>query len=238
MIATVCVDLVLISIDLSKSYPATIYFLSFMLSQGAAIGAWLAVGKPFRLLRGAVFLAILLTLIWFTYLQYSIVEPENCWGRMVAVFSLHSVGSFLTTLLGLLLLGSFTSKTEYKLSELRFSLIEIFGWTIVVAICCMIMRTANYIMILKTPELWFFHLTSAFVIGAWSAFLLRSFRIGFGRYLSAVIVFLTYYLLGFYFIRYFSSWVQGVWIYQLYSALWLLVQRMDHVRKMQVVVKD
>ncbi len=231
IIATLCVDLaVLITALRSGGVGAAVnilfYVWNFALpAQFSALGAWAIYGKSQRLTRGAwVTLAfgLLLVLTWYT-----VEEPY----RAESVF-LHFV-QIAAVMMAAGLYKLCGIRPEPASGEpIRFSLVEMFGWSMIVALWAFAIRYAT--MEFATDKYWFLWAITALVapilllpvlFGAWS--------VG-TRLLMLVVLYLVaiaVYIIG---SRYWDGplalWAFSMAITQItYISAWWAIVRMDEV---------
>jgi hypothetical protein len=136
VVATVCVDLVVLAVSESDAVE-----VSLVLGQSFAAGGWLVLGRAHRLLRGGAFVAALLALAALVHWQHG--TPS--WGESLGVAAVVSGSAAATTWLAQMLLAlALTRREASHGSKRQFPLIEIFGWTIVVAAVSAVLRVAVF----------------------------------------------------------------------------------------------
>jgi len=142
LIATVCLDLLLLAAEADNTLGAMMFGQSFM------VGGWLVLGTAHRLLRAAVFLAAVLGMSTLT--AYHFHEPyfsyDRAWGISIVMVSVLAGSAAVMTLLWNALLNRMSGALNYDAPNARwqFPVIELFGWTIVVAIASATMRFATF----------------------------------------------------------------------------------------------
>lgn len=138
----------------------------FYLGQCAALGSWLIDGTRHRLERAAVFV---LATVALSYLIWE-ATGANSFGRILAPVSLYEIAVAACSLLFQLTFRGLRIHGEVAGNRtIRFPLIELFGWTMVVAIASTFIRNATFLTFLNDTNLLFEFFASAALIGAWSA---------------------------------------------------------------------
>ncbi len=222
--ATICVDLVLIELGDIGSYLQS----GFWLGQMAVLGAWFAVGKSHRLARASVVLGgvAFLTLI-ACYRRVDHVTAAN-WGSLFRITAWNCLFAFCCALFCRIFVQRFCRKCriEQRWKAPRFPLIELFGWTIIVAVGSVLSRPAIKVNVQYN---WFRVLTmglSAAVVGMMAALFLvpnRGYRFTF---LLAAIGVGGFWLYAFLTTSHTLSFIE-YGVMQSYTALWVFVQRLD-----------
>ena len=161
--ATVCVDFA-IAVG-SPDALANLWQWGFCLGQSAVLGCWLVVGTRHRLERGALFVVaqlVLATVLSFPFLNGSLIV----WGRMLAPSALYGTMAALGVFVGKICFFRFRVTRDANRSYvIRYSLMEIFGWTVVVAIAAAALRQGRLITMFQVPELLLFFLGLGLNIG-------------------------------------------------------------------------
>lgn len=231
IIATLCVDLAVLVTALRSGGVGTavdiwFYVWNYALpAQFSALGAWAVYGKSQRLVRGAwVTLAfgLLLVLTWYT-----VEEPYR--GESVALHFLQIVSVMLAA--GLFKLIGIRPEPASG-EPIRFSLVEMFGWSMIVALWAFAVRFATTGFLIDAY--WFLWAITATVapillvpvlFGDWSV--ARRMFMLFVLYLLAIAA----YVVG---SRYWNGplpfWAFSMAITQMtYISAWWAVVRMDEV---------
>ncbi len=157
--ATICVDIA-IAIGSSDAL-ASLWQWGFCLGQSAVLGSWLVVGTRHRLERGALFVVAQLMLA--TVLSNGSLVA---WGRMLAPSALYGTMAALGVFVGKICFFRFRVTRDANRSYvLRYSLMELFGWTVVVAIAAAALRHGRLITMFQIPELLLFYLGLSLNIG-------------------------------------------------------------------------
>lgn len=146
VIATVCVDITLAT---SGSDPFDSLLaraaLGFWIGQMFVLGGWLALGDPHRLLRAGVYVAAVLALttlisVWLNEGRGLLIQE---WGLMltgVVLFSaVPAIVAGVTSFLGAAIRGNRGPE-----APLRFPVVELLGWMIVVAVASAALRFADF----------------------------------------------------------------------------------------------
>lgn len=221
VVATICVDLVLFAGDWSNLKVA-VWNIGLLLGQSAALGIWAAVSERHRLERGALFVVgqIALTLI----ACFSRNDPElTKWGTIIGTNSIYGIATLtIALLLRIILQISLKSSTP-----VRFSLIELFGWTLVVSIASAVMRQASFSHLLNSPGRLAALAGAAVLIGsAGGTLLTRHAAVGEFAVWAIVIAMSAAYFAQSLLI---AARLDGniLLISMAYAALWIIVLRLD-----------
>lgn len=225
-LATVCVDLVIAAV--SKDAFASLWQWGFCLGQAAVLGCWLAVGTRHRLERGALFVVgqiILATILSFRFLNGSL----EVWGRMLASTALLGTMAAIGAFAGKFCFFRFRMKQEECPADvLRYSLMELVGWTVVVAIASAALRHVQLLAILKIPELLLFFMGFGLTIGLVAVlFIDRNNRY---RYAPSLALGCTvaFYLIGYNVLRVvYPPYALAFIVSVAYVAIWIVVCRLD-----------
>ena len=224
--ATICVDLVAITPDSMGSFFGESLW-GFYLGQAAVLGCWLAVGTRHRLERGALFVVgqiVLATVSWIRLL-----DSGGPWGRVLTPFALYGVMAAVGVFVGKACFSRFQVTLDVKRSNvLRYSLMELFGWMVVVAIAAACLRHAQLISMLEIPELLLFFLGFSLNIGVITELFNGRHRYRYAPFFSLGFSFALYYLfflkiLGVLLPPYAPAFVVSM----VYAMLWILVCRLD-----------
>lgn len=114
------------------------------LGQSLWLGCWLAVGARHRLERGAVFVIGQIAVALIICLGFA-GESLQSWGRVIAALSLYGFTAFVGALMGRAASLWLNRRDAASVSDrVRFPIIELLGWTVVVAIASAVMRQADF----------------------------------------------------------------------------------------------
>lgn len=222
-IAAVCVG----AVDLARGRGEVT--LAMLLSGFVYIaGAWGAIGRAHRLIRGAAVVSAPFAAVLPFYL---ISEPTDEVGAVLAVTSIVSLASFGIAAITSLLIRPFnTPLPSHSRSRWRISLSEILGWTVVVAIASVAFSRSN--LPGEALELIALEATHAIPFAAMIALFLapRPHRDRAAVIASALIFGAWNVLAAASFDRYFFVWeIEGATVLMLLClvALWILCVRLD-----------
>ena len=224
IVATICVDLVLMVVGDVSSY----LHAGFWLGQIAVLGAWFAVGKSHRLARAAMVLGgVAFLTLMVCYLQRDYVTLKN-WGIYFPTAARNCLIAFCSALLCRLFMQCLyrEHRMEQQWKAPSFPLIELFGWTIIVAIGSSFFRP---VMKVNVHYDWFEVMTlglSAAVAGMLAALFIapnRKYRFVF---LIAAIGVGGFWLHAFLTTSHTPRFIEYA-VMQSYTALWIFVQRLD-----------
>lgn len=224
VIATLLVDAGLIFNGNVDAYRG--WIIGFFLGQSAVLGCWFAVGSRHRLERGALFVVgqiVVALIVWFCVSDGS---PDQ-WGRVLAALAIYGAASASSAFLAKLCFSRFQITQAKKQADiLRYPLMEIFGWTVVVAIASAIMRQATFTHLFQDRSDLSNLLGSAAIIGLWATFFANA------QQASRYAVFVGASVTGIFFlvaynIATFPSLVISLLVSMAYAALWIFVRRLD-----------
>lgn len=224
IVATVCLNFVFTGYGSGDIVPRVIG-TGFFLGQSLSLGSWLAVGSRHRLERGAVFVVghVLLTVfICFGFAG----EDFGSWGRVIAALSLYGFAGFSGAFFGKI--GQYWISlrfSEEPNERLRFPIIELFGWTVVVAIASAVMRQANFTHLLSGTNMLVFFVGSALLTGLATAILMRPTRNLLPRGI-ALAAFVPFFIAAYTAIKD-SELVTSLLLAVVYTMLWTVVVRLD-----------
>lgn len=151
--------------------------LGMVVGQMMLLGMWVVHSRSHRLIRGALFVVGLGGLSW---LAVTVVEPFywQRWsfllGATVAIQSTVAAAAAATRWAGRLLPEQTVTATNAE--RLQYPLIEIFGWTIVVAGASVLLRAATNVDRLFNSEAALFWTTGCLVVGVVGSLLLDAYR--------------------------------------------------------------
>jgi len=124
--------------------------VGFLFGQSMVLGAWLAVGQLHRLARGALFVGGLASIAFIFDTWRGRVPSAGLSEEAVTLFSFLAATAFCVTwILHTLLPLPFATRNASR--TLQFPLIEIFGWTIVVALASIALRAADFVPMISDP---------------------------------------------------------------------------------------
>ena len=145
LVATLCVDLVLVVIvaqerDTGVAIWPSIICMSVMLAQLSMVAAWAAIGISHRLARGAA-----LTIAVCLVTSFFFVSSFILWRELLTWFLLQGFVVWCATLMMRVagLLKGWPSLAAKEKQIFQFPLIEMFGWTTIVAIWSLGMHYAS-----------------------------------------------------------------------------------------------
>ncbi len=140
VVATILVDIVLLVCGVEWGWESDEIVVSFLLGQVATLGCWVAVGNRHRLERGAVFLIGIVALTAITC--WSLNGGLEDWQDPFLLFFVYGSLNTLFAMLWKLCFRRLSVKEST--AEFRYSLMELFGWTVVVAIASALLRQASF----------------------------------------------------------------------------------------------
>ncbi len=139
VVATVLVDIVLAVGGVEWGWESDDIVACYFLGQVATLGCWGAVGSRHRLERGAVFLIGMVALTAITC--WSLNGGLEDWQDPFLMFFVYGSLNTLFAMLWKLCFRRLSMKEST--AEFRYSLMELFGWTVVVAIASALLRQAR-----------------------------------------------------------------------------------------------
>ena len=135
----------------SALIPALEASKSYLVAQGLAIGlimvsgAWLVFGSTHRLARGAVFVGATAGLAALAMASQRGLTM-NSWQRALPKVFVVQIVVAVAAGLALLAIQRFRRPTESsKPVSLRYPVVEVFGWTVVVALASLLLRNADFL---------------------------------------------------------------------------------------------
>jgi len=201
---------------------------AFLLGQSAILGAWLATGQLHRLARGAFFVAGLvgLAFIFHANLEDSFGFRVNLWGIATALFPSCAAITYATVLFLQAIMAKWMPNGQSEPRPLRFPLVELFGWTIVVALGSVAMRQADFLALFNESGVTTSYLVPAALGGFLVVIFFPTASLSVRAFFLATVIEASYLLL-----RELTE-AQGVrsitcYAPHLYIAFWLIVQRLD-----------
>ncbi len=236
IVATICVDLA-ISLD-SRDAFASEWQWGLCLGQSAVLGSWLALGTRHRLERGALFVVGQLLLVIVLSSRYPIGNSPEASGWLLAPNAIWWLLAPNTICGTVAALGAFVGKIVFdrfretqkanRPSEFRYSLMELLGWTVVVAIAAAALRHAKLLTFLQIPELLFFFLGFNFNIGLITALLADHnnryrYSISLSLGCTAVLYLIELQFVGVTYPPYVSAYISSM----AYVLLWIIICRLD-----------
>jgi len=226
VLATVCVDMLAIGpLPVDSLLGESLWGL--YLGQVAVLGCWLVLGTRHRLERGALFVVgqvVLTTISWIC-----LFGRRGTWGVMLAPFALYGTMAAAGVFVGKACFFRLRVTSNIKRSNMfQYSLMELIGWMVVVAIAAACLRHARLIGMLEIPELLGFFLGFSANIGVISELLVGRNRYRYAIIISIVFSLALYYLfflkvLGVLLPPYTPAFVVSM----AYVILWIVVRRLD-----------
>jgi hypothetical protein len=169
IIATVCVDSILYFNTWRGVYPVmddgiSFFLLNFALpAQVSTLGIWAVLSQIDRLTRFAWLtsaMAMMFILVWVSIGDERWSDPVK--GYMVMHISILVVGTYVLRLSGLV--NQFSIVARQHNNAFHFSLIELFGWTIIVSIWAFMIRFADFGLDVPSDYDWLYWLVCSAVI--------------------------------------------------------------------------
>jgi hypothetical protein len=149
--ATVCLDVVIGLVELRYLRMPGHMLVGLAVGQLWLVSGWLALGSAHRLLRGAVFVSAVIALT--TALTWS---TQSSWNLNIVGFSLIAGAAAPTTAGAASLLRRVTNtELSRPTSPVRFSIAELLGWTVVVAIGSWAIAAGEWRFTLRISPLFF-----------------------------------------------------------------------------------
>ena len=119
-------------------------YVGFLVGQMMLLGAWTALGDAHRLIRGAAFVAgtaILAKLIN----SPNVGGPPSMWyAYLVPIALLQATAGGSAEITRLLCRRFFPADDAHPTKPIQFPVVELFGWTIVVAVASSLLRYATF----------------------------------------------------------------------------------------------
>lgn len=229
VIATICVDAMIV---MNWEDPiANDWRWGLGLGQSAVLGYWLIAGTGHRLERAAMFvtglLAITSVLVW--PFQSGGLLP---WGRMLTPSAIFGAMSAV----GAAMEGICFSHMRKKSRDVpdghpvRYSMMELIGWTAIVAISAASLRHVQMIQLLLIPEMLIFVVGFSFTLGIVTALLTKhryEKRYSFGISLACIAAFHAFSRFVLSIGAILPLYEQAFSFSILYVAAWIVVRRLD-----------
>jgi hypothetical protein len=135
-LATACLDLLAVSTDYRSHW-----FAILALAQVVVVGGWLALGRAHRLARAGAFITMILAMTAPDKLLGPAESSDWRWvlGALIGIGSLTATAALIELEL-LTALGAI----KRRKTPWRFSVVELLGWMIVVAVAATAWREANF----------------------------------------------------------------------------------------------
>ena len=227
VVATICVDLIAIGPqNLSSSFG--LFQWGIYLGQAAVLGCWLSVGARHRLERGALFVVgqLVLTTVYCLRLPSGTL---GLWGQVIPPFAFFGVMAAVGVFVGKVCFSRFQMSSRVERSNvLRYSLMELIGWTVVVAIAAASLRHAELLSIVKIPRFLLFFLGFSMNIGVFTELLFSRDRYRHALLFSLAFSSALYY---FFFLKVlgisYPPYVLAFVVSMAYVMLWIVVSRLD-----------
>jgi hypothetical protein len=145
LLATLCVDALVPALQPAIQQSGVEYLLlGALVGQAWTAGAWLVLGSAHRLSRGAVFVAAMAGLATLVVLGEPHPNPSRMeWGRAFGVVSLLGAAAIVGAAIPAAMLRA-TAPRPAKDRPLQFPIVELFGWTVVVAFGSWAVSAAQY----------------------------------------------------------------------------------------------
>lgn len=139
---TACLDIVFCGPGMDRAATRNLA-TGLLIGQMFAVGGWLALGRPHRLFRGAVFVGVVIALT--TIITFAVDRGSAEWGRIFAVVIVFSaVPAAAAGLVKFVAWRVSVHRGRSSTTDVRFPLLEIFGWMIVVAVASAVLRLADF----------------------------------------------------------------------------------------------
>jgi hypothetical protein len=142
--ATVLLDVVLVAYGVDAPAPSAV--IGFLIGQMCVAGAWLVSGRTYRLARAAACVGAMVGLATIIERSQSVDVgiSVRSWGRTFAAVTVIAASAAIASAACASLLGRTGHRDSASRDQLRFPLVEIFGWMIVVALASTALRVAEY----------------------------------------------------------------------------------------------
>lgn len=137
VVATVCVDLAAWGAGQYESR----WFNILLLSQITCLGVWAALGQSHRLARAAVVVAAVLALALPDYWTSAFLPQVH--SAVLTQIALSTALVAIAAFVWSLLLSPFSQRRQKPSSPLQFSIVELLGWMIIVAVVAASARVVN-----------------------------------------------------------------------------------------------
>lgn len=145
--ATVAIDAALASVALPRTLQAEM--MGLVIGQIALSGAWLTLGSTHRLLRGAAFIAATAALAALVQTVQGPLKITH-WHRMLAgVFVIQLVVAAAAALELRMFRRLRLGTPDNATTSLRYPVVELFGWTIVVATASLLLRETDILRVFQ-----------------------------------------------------------------------------------------
>jgi len=142
LLATLVIDVAVLLLGLGER-PLSYLVIGFVIGQMFWVGSWLVAGDAHRLARGATFVIAAMGLT--TVVEYSNHGGPGDWGRTFGAVAVLASASAASTAVVLIILRRWDDLRGHRArADYRFPLIELFGWTIVVALASVALRWARF----------------------------------------------------------------------------------------------
>jgi hypothetical protein len=237
-LATACLDAVALSLDHESTFAN-----SLVLGQLFVASGWLVLGRSHRLARAAIFVA---TIAALTLPDYALArlrhrpDVDYIWPHVLAVLILMGIATVATTLCWTTI-ARLTSRglRPFQRADWQFTVAELLGWMIVVAVVCVGVQRADFSLI-DGPKDITLGLGAAMIAGAVMTLAVdessrRPRSIAFAAVLAGLIVTVNALILG----RALPVDEQNVLIGSLvYAACWAFVRRIDGRTKAVASAQD
>jgi hypothetical protein len=238
LIATICVDLVAVTVDDEEE----LWILAMLFGQSFVVGGWLALGQSHRLLRGGGFVAGVLALALLAavgFFEPLIFTFQTAWAQSIGAVAILAGAAAVMSWGWDALLRRLPQQRHESGAAARwqFPVAELFGWTIIVAVASAFMRLATFSEVGTNPA----EMVSTLVFALIAALLMALFYAG-RRSISAsgivaaaaavvtMFVLMPSFVPGF--DRELATVIAGSYVYVI---LWVLVGQLDaRIAKRQI----
>jgi hypothetical protein len=145
LIATICVDLVLVTIDDEEE----LWIVAMLFGQSFVVGGWLALGQSHRLLRGGGFVVGVLALALLAavgFFEPPIFTFQTAWAQSIGAVAVLAGAAAVMSWGWDAVLRRLPQRRHEPGDAVRwqFPVAELFGWTIIVAVASAFMRLATF----------------------------------------------------------------------------------------------
>jgi hypothetical protein len=170
-IATACADLILATHskgELRDALEAPLF--GVFIGQIWIAGAWLALGQAHRLARGAGFVAAMLSLTTVMAISQNGLDMSAAdWGQPLAAIAVMGAATALATGAAYLTLRTVSHSNGPGQNRVQFPIIELFGWTIVVAVASWASAAGEFSRLVNVPQSFIFAVSSSITAGVATA---------------------------------------------------------------------
>ncbi|HEX6960704.1 MAG TPA: hypothetical protein VF175_02470, partial [Lacipirellula sp.] len=171
LIATACVDLILATHSKSEQHDALEGpLLGVFIGQIWLAGAWLVLGEAHRLARGAGFVLAMLGLTTIIAMsQDGLSMSAADWGESLPAITVMGAAAALAAGGASFTLRAVSQSDRHGSGGVRFPIVELFGWTIVVAVASWASTAGEFSKLLRVPQSFIFAVSSSITAGVAAA---------------------------------------------------------------------